>query len=185
MLIRRQTSYYFEFGVAAGMTLEEVSRYSPGDEYIVTACRAYGWKDRLRHVDQWLVNLKREMEEPDLWEEWKRRGTLLTDLTGDIRNSPFCAAEIESVTLELTNLRKVIEKKFGQSLDHAKIIEAKIGYLQESLKRVGRIDWRNILIGSLMQIGLELALTQVQWKELLQLAWTALGKFFNVPQIPQ
>jgi hypothetical protein len=56
------------------------------------------------------------------------------------------------------------------AVEEMALIEQEFDYLNESLERLGRKDWLNVLLGGMVGLGIKLALEPGRIKDLLGLA---------------
>jgi hypothetical protein len=98
----------------------------------------------------WLVQLKDELETPDLWAELKREKEILAAAaTEDADNAPFDDAEKQKVLLQLNEVRAYTEKTY--SLDDAdnRVLNAKLDDLGRKLDSMGKREWITYAAGTL------------------------------------
>ncbi|GAH49331.1 unnamed protein product, partial [marine sediment metagenome] len=159
----RDSEYFFKFD------FYEYSSYwivfSPGSGRPVEKnLVAPEWESIPPYVSQWLAELKREVEEPDLWahiSEYRLpEGATPRD---DTSNKPFAAFEVEQIEKSIREIGIFLREHYGESEG----IEGKLDYLIEASKRMGRKDWLNICIGTLVTLGV----TQAIQGEHIQHVW--------------
>ena len=116
------------------------------------------------YIVNWLAYLKRELEEPDLWARIVSYqlpdGSIPSD---DTSNEQFTALEVDQLERSINEVRGFLVENYGDNAE----INDKLDYLIESSKRMGRKDWVNICIGSLVS----LALAQAFQPEHVMAAW--------------
>lgn len=159
----RDSLYFFNFDFAKGETYWVT--YSPGrDRSIERKYLSEEWEDTMIVVKVWLRALRQEIEEPDLWERISDytplNGTTPTD---DTSNLQFTNIEVERIVESIQQVRQYIETHYNENKD----IEEKLDYLIDSSKRMGRRDWFNICIGTLLTLGIQYGIE----KEHLQQIW--------------
>lgn len=115
--------------------------FSPGEnDSPTTNTFNVSWENRYNPLHGWLTALREEQNTEDLWAEIEDRRQLIGDAADDDEdNSEFAADEKEQIVIELGRIQQQIEEKFAQTDEHRLLIEAKIKYLQEAVKRVGRL----------------------------------------------
>ena len=111
-----------------------------------------------------------ENEQPDYLEILSQKENLLSVENIEFnKNTPFNAEELKSVQLGMRELRILIEKEFEFTKEELKYIDNRLKYIEESAQRLGRIDWKNILIASIPAIIIALSLDTEKGQKLLDL----------------
>jgi len=126
--------------------------------------RANGWPGVKQLFDNWLQILQREVGQPNLW-----AGILDADLpSSPSSNAPLTADEVEYVRGQIDSARKYLH---GQNLDKQTLdsVNKKLDYLVGASKRMGRIDWRTLAIGTVVEIAISAAFAPEQAQALFQL----------------
>ena len=116
------------------------------------------WKDVVYHVTDW-ARLVRE-ETPDLWEQSALKGQLLGVTNASDVNSPFSESEQAEIASQFGQVKSYLDKlqKLGELTAQAVAqVSAKLDEAEEASKRIGRKDWRYMLLG----IGFTLIATDV------------------------
>ena len=103
--------------------------------------------------------MKEEHHAPDLWSELHRQREALGAGLGEIENTPFTPEERERVTSQLTEAREYARTTLELSPTQLDRIERELDYLIAAAQRptIGRIDWRNLLVGSLVSLVIQAA----------------------------
>lgn len=142
--------------------------YSPGGENVVDHQEPSSWVGQIGVVYDWLGNLKREMNEPDMWEQlsqFQLEASVSVDPA--VENKPFTVQEVKQITLGVNRMREYLEMEFdGVENDH-KLINEKLDYLIEAANRQGRRDWIHTCIGVLATLGAALGLTPEHGSKLM------------------
>jgi hypothetical protein len=141
-----------------------------------------GWAEQRTHVVNWLMNLKREVQTPDLWEQLKEYAPHETFIgTAEISNAPFSYPEVENIIGSLDKLQTQIEKNFNLQGEQLSFVKREIDYLKDAAKRQGRKDWMHTAIGVIITIAVGLALSPEKTK----LLWDLLKScFVGLLQLP-
>ena len=82
--------------------------YSPGLERTSESGAANEWESMLMHVKIWLVAVKRELSEPDLWAELQAGREFIGEIGESVGNDPFTPSELERVRSQLREARESI-----------------------------------------------------------------------------
>jgi hypothetical protein len=128
---------------------------------------------RVRLLRAWLAIVKREYETPDMWAELAQaRDFAIGPALGDTENTVFDEEEQEQISAQLRELREYLVSTQELTGDQLRMIDARLGYLEEAARRTRRIDWRNLLVGSLISLVLE----QVVPVTAIQAAFQFLGR---------
>jgi hypothetical protein len=97
-------------------------------------------------LDSWLAELK-DLDTPDLWESLADPPQLL-DLSSGTDNSRFSAWEQAEITRQFAAL--ITETEDSLPHEDKLRLEERIAYLEEAAMRVGRLDWRTLVVGALL-----------------------------------
>jgi hypothetical protein len=119
-----------------------------------------------RDIQQYLE----DESEIDLWEEYKK-GTNLSDVTALIfeDTTEFTFEEKSQIKISLRELKSLIIERFVQNDNDNALIIDRITYLEESLDRLNKTDWKGILISTFFAIVIALSLDTERGKELYNL----------------
>jgi hypothetical protein len=131
-------------------------RCTPGQEYTSDYCELGSWVGVVKSFAEWLANVRRETEVPDLWEGLTNERQIIQDADEQPSNNlPFTDEELSRVQKALDDVKTYILKTHELSETQTKRIEARFDYLEEKAASFGRKDWLNLVIGVLLTIGLE------------------------------
>lgn len=158
-LRHRSTDYYFiiSLGLNGSFSID----ISPGRELLRETRPAGSWKDVAHYLGTWLASLIRETEVPDLWAAMTGDTQLVRDAaehTSD--NRLFTSAEIGRVQRALTEIKAYLLQSHQLSESQTKLLESRFSYMEESASRLGRKDWLNIVISTLLSIATTLAFNE-------------------------
>jgi len=144
--------------------------YSPGRSERRTFIVADDWPGQLRNVEAWALNLRRELEEPDLWATISQEKRLAEGASEASGNSPFSLEEQQRLAQDVKEIREFIARTFSLNQEQAKFVDDRLNYLTESAERLGRKDWINLALSVLMTIIIGLAMPPDASRELLRFA---------------
>ncbi|MFA6355951.1 MAG: hypothetical protein WCY23_02450 [Candidatus Omnitrophota bacterium] len=144
--------------------------YSPGAEKPLEKVFTKKWIDIASSVIDWLISLEKEISIIDPWEEISsyKPGDKV-DLGDEITNSPFSSPQIERIIKAIEKLKSEIERNYNLDKEQKEIVNSKLDYLIDKAKTIGRIDWRNIFAGTIVNLAVDLALDSQKYKLLWQL----------------
>ncbi len=125
----------------------------------------------------WLVELDHILGMPDLWAE------LMNDADGD-PNTPFDATEQAEVAAWAAELEQNAAERYGLGDEQMKVLVGQLRELVEASGRLGRKDWYNAAIGSLVGIVMNRVVEVSVAQQVLESMVSTLGHLFGHP-IPQ
>ncbi len=148
-LLRHPTEYYSTFD-------RNQIWYSP-DEMRKYGMLQYGeenWAYKRDDLDRWLRRLKREIEASDLW-AMARQDHEFVQLTAviDSSNTHFDEPERQCISTKLDAIRGFVLA--SAQLDDAQrlLVEAQIEYTRAATERLGRFDWKGVLVSTIITIA--------------------------------
>ena len=126
---------------------------------------AFGdWLDQ--HVSEYLD----EIGSPDLWALMQHQKPLISaDEIGDEDRSMFTEEERKQLRLSINDFRLLIVKTFEPSKDELKSVNDRLDYVAEALDRSPRLDWRSLMLQTLLSISIALSLSREQGEQLFDL----------------
>jgi hypothetical protein len=121
--------------------------------------RVSSWSTLMRTVETWLDDVKRDIETPDLWAELQGAAGLLGVGSGDLaENTPFTREEQEEITRQLQELAENAKREYSLSEVQMRVLNETVSYLVDAVGRLGRTDWRGLVIGMMLSFVLSVAL---------------------------
>lgn len=167
LLSYKNTKYYFKFDVSE-QTKFQLCRYSPGnDKRMETTDFLYSWGEVKSIFLMWLKLLKSEIETLDPWEEiGKYIPGVKLDLEDEGVNDKFNKEELNSIKASIDKLKLEIKSNFNVNQIKWEIVNKKLDYVVDRAQKIGRIDWKNIFIAKIIDIGIILLLNSEQFKQL-------------------
>lgn len=143
--------------------------YSPGESFIYDREKVYIWDDVVSIFMQWLSCLKREISQPDLWKELEKikMDDLIPELDGfefedKYEREEFSYREVMQIEQGINDIGNYLVEISNGNDEEIQIINQKIDYLTDAVKRMGRTDWKNIFIGVMIDIGINIISDPVQ-----------------------
>lgn len=152
--------------------------FSPGLETSVTEGNAGGWSGQFDYCRQWLSCIEREISAPDLWSAVEKSRALIESSSVLESNDPFTADEVASISEKLKELERYIRETSQLVEDNTQYLAKRIEYLQESINRMGRRDWFEILKSVLLDLFTKLLPSEV-WQSAFQFTSALFNDFFG------
>jgi hypothetical protein len=166
------TGFYFKFDFDRG---SHHATFSPGDGSTTSSVYPAAWGGQLHWCTQWLRQLHRELEEPDLWSSVTEEKQLVASASSDLENTPFSLEEQQKISLAIAEIRIFLLDTNRFAGPQVQFIEARLKHLEEASRRLGRKDWITLAIGALTNIIVGVALAPDAARELLRMAGGLLG----------
>jgi hypothetical protein len=173
-LVHKPSGYYFTFDNAAGGFF---SVFSPAAERESGAESFGSFSIQLGGLIRWLSWLKRETETPDLWGAISQQDNLIESATSDMDNTPFTANEKTYILSGLNEIKQHLVT--AHKLD-PELVEGHIKYLVESSDRLGRKDWKNLLLATIVSIVMSGALPSESVREVFMFIGTVLRQILKM-----
>lgn len=168
--------YYFEFGFSG---LGRFAAFRPGWEVAVEVRRDIrSWDEHLRILNSWVSSLRREVEAPDLWATVSQEKALAEAASG-VANTPFTTEEQQYISQQLHEIKEYLFRTQDLSEQHREFVTRQLDYLKEAAKRQGRTDWLKMIVGTLLGIVMQTALTSEAARELFRFAGNALSQLLG------
>ena len=144
--------------------------YSPGRNKPVVEAVPGTWEYLFdQYLPDWLRTVKQEIEIVDPWEEIEKYlpGSTV-NLENESGNAQFTYDQVVHITEAVEKLKKEIANNFHLKGLEEKLVQQKLDYLIDRSKKLGKIDWKNLFLGTLMGLAANLAFNPEQAKTL----WT-------------
>jgi hypothetical protein len=146
-LKHRWSTSYFVFGGHVG---HYVGRYVVGDDP-EWPYEVYSWEALMTRFNGWVRNVKLDLDTPDLWAELQGEAALLAGASLEANeNAPFTREERKNIEVRLREVEEHVRRTHSLREPEMEILTAKIDYLVDAAGRLGRIDWRNALVGAIL-----------------------------------
>jgi len=161
MLAYVDSDYFYAFDV--DRRSQHGARWSPGKEVAVERALLGSWEEQLKQFALWLDRLKRELNEPDLWESLTRYSTLSAEMVDPSeQNRQFTVPEVEQIAVGLENARAFLLAEFAGLEQQLKAVNEGIDYLKDACRRQGRRDWFQGCLGWIVTLGIAVSLAPEQ-----------------------
>jgi hypothetical protein len=150
-LVHRPTGYSFEFGVDKNGSLWAF--FQPGPDGSRKGEHAGNWDWVSSYARQWIERVREEHNAPDLWAAVADQRELITE-TG-VENTPFTSAEQGRIAEQLTEVMEYLRATSDLEAGRLERIETELRYLKDASRRLPRLDWRNVLLGSFLSLAID------------------------------
>ena len=149
------TSYYFDLAIEQG---KNMVRFSRGSDKLTDAWQINrSWDEKKKYISRWLQSLKRQLDLPDKWAEFLRSGQAIQWELTSSEGERFSYQEVEEI-IAAKERAKIKISELRLPLEQSRLIEEKLDYITEKAKSLGKVDWKNIMIGTLVALVVQLAL---------------------------
>ena len=177
-----RSAAYFIFDGGPG---HYVGSYQAGENDPAWPYEVYSWPPVMERVGGWLNDVKRDLETPDLWSELRRERDLLGGaLDETVENTPFTSEEQAQIEAKLEEMKAYVRQAYELTDEQSRAIEARLDYLVHASRRLGRIDWRNALVGAFLGAVVQATLPPEPVRDILGLALRGLAQLFGGMDIP-
>jgi len=169
----KKSEYYFKF---LSNNQGYWANYSPGWEKILDATDYLNWTQSKEHLFDWLVCLKRELITPNHWENFKSQLSGISFKT-QYDNEKFSYKEFEDLEMQIDLLKDKLESiplLVEQNIE----IKNHLDRLTESAKDLGKFDWKNLFIGTILSIIIQLNVTPENATALWELIKNTFNQYF-------
>ncbi len=173
-LIFKNSEFQFSFG---DMSNSSVGVYCPGTD---TYREKIGgdWNHLLEGVNQWLLNIVREINTPNKWDRLcKEIAGIEINLEND--ENKFSAIEYEDLQQRILTLKQGITS-IKLLPDQMSAINNKLDHLVDLAKAMSKFDWKSLFIGTIASIVIQLSVTPSNAQSL----WTLIKQIFNNLLLP-
>jgi hypothetical protein len=146
---------------------------------------ASSWQASASRISTWLAEVKRDLETPDLWAELQREAKLLGANADDVaENTPFTPDEQKEIAVRLRALAEHARRTYSLSAAQMRALDAKLGYLVDAARRLGRKDWLNVCAGAILGYILTALLPPEAARDMFLGLLRAIGHLYGLPDLP-
>ncbi len=89
-------------------------------------------------------------------------------------NTPFSKEEIGEITLAVSNTKVQLEK-LRLLPAQLQLVEGKLDYVAEKAKTLGRVDWKNLFVGTIISLVVQYAIPP----QVARTIWMIVGETFK------
>lgn len=134
------------------------------------------WPSILGYVGQWAGELRQELDTPDPWEALPGIAKVAgANMSPETANNPFSVPEARQISKALEEIRELLLAQVKGSIEHARLVDREIKALRDASERMGRKDWFNLAIGTLINIATAVALSAEATKQVFHILKASLS----------
>lgn len=171
----KDSEFCFSFFEDEDYSRSLFANYIPGVDTYKEITSQLNWHDVLSHFNNWLNNIEREVNEPNLWEELKSEISAFRLIT-DNNNSKFTAREYKELQSKINLI--------SENLSTVPLLLEQQNEIKDTLKRLtdiamdlGKFDWINLFVGTMISILIQLGVTRENADELWKLIKTVFNNY--------
>lgn len=174
-LFLKGTEYYFRFELDRDG--HHWAYCSPGMGTVQERMYTQNWDRQWQRFLRWVEDLKREVEAVDPWEQIRSYlpSEEVLPAGEEGLNSRFAYAEVQAIEAALAQLESRLQQHFRLTNDQIEKVHKTVGYLKEEAKKLGRLNWKHLVIGALAELGLSLMIPPESFREF----WTIVKETFQ------
>jgi hypothetical protein len=147
---------------------------------------AYSWQAVIPRISRWLGEVKGDLKTPDLWAELHRDDQLLFSATSDdvTGNTRFTPDEQNEIATRLQTLAEDARRTYSLSAEQVRVLDAKLAYLVNAARRLGRKDWLNVCAGVILTLIIGAVLPPSAPRDMFLGLLQAIGHLYGLPDLP-
>ncbi len=126
----------------------------PGEEKFQDVNTVSDWHLCTVYFTYWLSYLQREVTAPNLWERFQNSISNI-HLSSENNNSKFTHTEYLDLSVKMNMLIEAIPS-LKLLENQTKDIQAELHHLLDKATELGKFDWRNLFIGTIISIVIQL-----------------------------
>lgn len=169
----KQSKYYFRL---TSNKNGYWANYSPGWENMIESTDYLNWHLSTENFHDWLICLKRELTTPNHWANFKAQLSGI-NFSAQYDNEKFSYKDYEDLELKIGILKDRLESiplLVEQNIE----IKKHLDRLTESAKELGKFDWKNLFIGTMLSILMQLNVTPENANALWELIKNTFNQYF-------
>lgn len=152
-LIYKETSYCYWFEIS-DYNHDLMTVFSPGKDKLIEEEYPGDWENQINYVKIWLKFLKKEIDEPSLWDGLKLF-KLPNEEGAELKDSQLNVAQIDKIASELDKLHEYIIKFFPLQKEEKEFVKTQFDYLKDTLNTQTRQNIKYFLYSTLFAIYLK------------------------------
>jgi hypothetical protein len=147
---------------------------------------AYSWQAVIPRISRWLGEVKSDLRTPDLWAELHRDDQRLFSATSDdvTGNTRFTPDEQNEIAARLQTLAEHAKRTYSLSAEQVRVLDAKLAYLVNAARRLGRKDWLNVCAGVILTLIIGAVLPPSAPRDMFLGLLRAIGHLYGLPDLP-
>lgn len=170
--------FYFRF-IDSNYANSLFVNHSPGDEQIMDATSQINWNQTLNIFENWLYYLQREVTSPNLWQQFKTEISEIKYIN-NFSNQKFSFSEYTEISEKIEVLKSSLSS-IPLILNQQNEIILRLDHLSETAKVLGKFDWINLFIGTIISVVIQLNVTPENANEI----WDLIKRVFNNYFLPK
>jgi len=170
--------FYFRF-IDSNYANSLFVNHSPGDEQIMDATSQINWNQTLNIFENWLYYLQREVTSPNLWQQFKTEISEIKYIN-NFSNQKFSFSEYTEISEKIEVLKSSLSS-IPLILNQQNEIILRLDHLSETAKELGKFDWINLFIGTIISVVIQLNVTP----ENANAIWDLIKRVFNNYFLPK
>lgn len=176
------TKFFYTFDLHHGLHFAE---FSPGRETQAETAFPGSWELQLLKVGEWLTYLRRELDEPDLWESVMGERELMAAVVLDEEiDTPFTGQELERIRLSLDEIKRYLLSVGVVSAEYRDALVRRLDYLAEASRRQGRLSWVQMAVGTMVGLAVQYGISGSMVREILRMLGAGIHGLFSSLQAP-
>ena len=146
----------------------------------------YSLESVIQRISSWLDYVKLDLNTQDLWAELHRDDQLLFSATSDdvTENSRFTPDEQNEIGTRLQILAEDARRTYSLSAAQVRVLDAKLDYLVNAARRLGRKDWLHVCAGVILTLIIGAVLPQSAPRDMFLGLLRAIGHLYGLPDLP-
>jgi hypothetical protein len=145
---------------------------------------ASSWSIVVELFKAWLAGVKRDLATPDLWAELQNEARLFEfDSTDPAENTPFTREEQAQIARQLQEIAENARTTYSLSGAQMQALDEKLSYLVDAAGRLGRTDWRGLVIGTMLSFALSIALPPEPARHIFFSVLRVIGHRYGFPEL--
>lgn len=174
-IVHEQSGSSFTIDSEDGLRFAGGTRVGEAGAY---SYKATTWDALTKHFSEWVKDVKREVDAPDMWEELRRGKEFLREVSKEnFPNTPFTPAEQIQIEARLDEITEYVKKTYSLSVEQLERIDRGFEEVKQASRRVGRKDWFLLFAGTL----LTLVMSAILPPDAVQHAFMMMGHIFLAP----
>jgi len=175
---KENKDFYFRF-IDSNYANSLFVNHSPGEEQIMDSTPKITWYETLNIFENWLYYLQREVTSPNLWQQFKTEISEIKFIN-NFNNEKISFSEYTEISEKIDILKSSLSS-IPLILNQQNEIILRLDHLSETAKELGKFDWINLFVGTIISVVIQLNVT----RENANAIWDLIKRVFNNYFLPQ
>ncbi|MGE5944417.1 MAG: hypothetical protein ACM31G_08780 [Flavobacteriales bacterium] len=171
----KNSQFRFEFSDSVYAN-SYILNYTPGKHQYSENTSHLHWLKCLEQFQMWLENIYRESTTPNYWTKFKDEVSYAV-LGASFDNSKFSINEFEELNAKMDILKNQLNT-LPLLIEQQNAISEQLDRLNELAKDLGKFDWKNLFIGTMISVIIQLGVTREGANALWELIKAVFSKYF-------